>query len=80
LFERYIQNLFHTVCALKKTMLRILMILLFICLLDLLSARPAEELTKFTFDNIQNNTENIVFSKLDEAKVKFYAFRICLRK
>ncbi|XP_018366262.1 PREDICTED: uncharacterized protein LOC108763274, partial [Trachymyrmex cornetzi] len=44
-------------------MLRILMIS-FICTLDLLSARPMEEPTKFTLGNIQNNTENAVPSKL----------------
>ncbi|KYN29558.1 hypothetical protein ALC57_00993, partial [Trachymyrmex cornetzi] len=48
---------------LRKTMLRILMIS-FICTLDLLSARPMEEPTKFTLGNIQNNTENAVPSKL----------------
>ncbi|XP_012053998.1 PREDICTED: uncharacterized protein LOC105617026 [Atta cephalotes] len=44
-------------------MLRFLMIS-FICSLDLLSAHPMEEPTKFTV-GIQNNTENIVPSKLD---------------
>ncbi|XP_018347753.1 PREDICTED: uncharacterized protein LOC108751826 [Trachymyrmex septentrionalis] len=45
-------------------MLQILMIL-FICSLDLLSARPMEEPTKFTLGKIQNNTENAVHSKLE---------------
>ncbi|KYN35389.1 hypothetical protein ALC56_10224, partial [Trachymyrmex septentrionalis] len=54
--------LFNT--PLRKTMLQILMIL-FICSLDLLSARPMEEPTKFTLGKIQNNTENAVHSKLE---------------
>ncbi|XP_036148895.1 uncharacterized protein LOC105837304 isoform X2 [Monomorium pharaonis] len=49
-------------------MLQILMILSFICSLDLLSARPAEEPIKFTFDNIRNNTENTIPSKSEERK------------
>ncbi|XP_018311960.1 uncharacterized protein [Mycetomoellerius zeteki] len=49
-------------------MLRILMISSFICSLDLLGARPVEEPTKFTLDNIQNNTENAVPSKLEIIK------------
>ncbi|XP_036148897.1 uncharacterized protein LOC105837304 isoform X5 [Monomorium pharaonis] len=50
-------------------MLQILMILSFICSLDLLSARPAEEPIKFTFDNIRNNTENTIPSKSEERKI-----------
>ncbi|XP_011702513.1 PREDICTED: uncharacterized protein LOC105458641 isoform X2 [Wasmannia auropunctata] len=49
-------------------MLRILMILSFICSLDLLSARPAEEPTKFTLGNTQTNAENVVPSKFEETK------------
>ncbi|XP_011068835.1 PREDICTED: uncharacterized protein LOC105154807 [Acromyrmex echinatior] len=48
-------------------MLQILMIL-FICSLDLLSAHPMEEPTKFTLGNIQNNAENAVPSKLEITK------------
>ncbi|KYQ49421.1 hypothetical protein ALC60_11527 [Trachymyrmex zeteki] len=44
------------------------MISSFICSLDLLGARPVEEPTKFTLDNIQNNTENAVPSKLEIIK------------
>lgn len=50
------------------------------CSLNLLSARPAEEPTKFTLGNVQNNTENVIPSKLEETKVKFCAYKICLRK
>ncbi|XP_011638878.1 uncharacterized protein LOC105428322 isoform X2 [Pogonomyrmex barbatus] len=46
-------------------MLRILMILSFICSLDLLSARPADEPTKFILGNIQNN---VIPSRLEEAQ------------
>lgn len=38
------------------------------CSLNLLSARPAEEPTKFTLGNVQNNTENVIPSKLEETK------------
>ncbi|XP_025993780.1 uncharacterized protein LOC105201043 isoform X2 [Solenopsis invicta] len=46
----------------------ILVLLSFIYLLDLLSARPAEEPTKFILGNIQDNAENAVPSKLEETK------------
>lgn len=59
--------------------MQILMILSFICSLDLLSARPTEEPTKFTL-GIQNNTENVIPTKLEETKVKFCACKIYLRK
>ncbi|XP_025269344.1 uncharacterized protein LOC112639484 isoform X1 [Camponotus floridanus] len=52
-------------------MLRIIIIIsfiLFICWFDSLSAHPADEPTKFILNNIQNNTENISPSKLEEAK------------
>ncbi|XP_071641060.1 uncharacterized protein [Temnothorax longispinosus] len=49
-------------------MLRILMILSFVCSLDLLNARPAEEPIKFTFGNIQNNAENVTPSNLEDTK------------
>ncbi|XP_077278346.1 uncharacterized protein LOC143906263 isoform X2 [Temnothorax americanus] len=49
-------------------MLRILMILSFICSLDLLNARPAEEPIKFTLGNMQNNAENVTPSKLKDTK------------
>ncbi|XP_011868232.1 PREDICTED: uncharacterized protein LOC105562202 [Vollenhovia emeryi] len=49
-------------------MLRMLIILLFICSLGLTSARPAEEPTRFALGNVQNNAENITLSKLEETK------------
>jgi len=55
-------------------MLQFLMIS-FICSLNLLSAHPVEEPTKFTL-GIQNNTENTVPSKLDITEVKFFAYKI----
>ncbi|EGI69130.1 hypothetical protein G5I_02107 [Acromyrmex echinatior] len=63
--KKLIEVLFNT--PLRKTMLQILMIL-FICSLDLLSAHPMEEPTKFTLGNIQNNAENAVPSKLEITK------------
>ncbi|KYM97051.1 hypothetical protein ALC62_12316 [Cyphomyrmex costatus] len=36
--------------------------------LDLLSAHPLEEPTKFTLGNLQNNTENVIPSKLEVTK------------
>ncbi|XP_018401642.1 PREDICTED: uncharacterized protein LOC108778845 [Cyphomyrmex costatus] len=49
-------------------MLRILMISSIIYSLDLLSAHPLEEPTKFTLGNLQNNTENVIPSKLEVTK------------
>ncbi|XP_011702730.1 PREDICTED: uncharacterized protein LOC105458641 isoform X3 [Wasmannia auropunctata] len=59
----------------ENIMLRILMILSFICSLDLLSARPAEEPTKFTLGNTQTNAENVVPSKFEETKQISNEFR-----
>lgn len=52
-------------------MLRIVIILSFICWLDSLSAHPADEPTKFILNDMQNNAESILPSRLEEAKVKF---------
>ncbi|GAB1865851.1 hypothetical protein CAJAP_06930 [Camponotus japonicus] len=49
-------------------MLRIIIIISLICWFDSLSAHPADEPTKFILNNIQNNAENILPSKLEEAK------------
>lgn len=53
-------------------MLRIIIIISFICWFDSLSAHPADEPTKFILNNIQNNAENILPSKLEEAQVNFH--------
>ncbi|XP_067209891.1 uncharacterized protein [Linepithema humile] len=44
-----------------------ILIILFICCLDLLSARPAEEPTRFTFSNIENS-ENVIPSRLEKTQ------------
>ncbi|XP_029667309.1 uncharacterized protein LOC115237990 isoform X2 [Formica exsecta] len=49
-------------------MLRIVIILSFICWLDSLSAHPADEPTKFILNDMQNNAESILPSRLEEAK------------
>lgn len=54
-------------------MLRIVIILSFICWLDLLSAHPTDEPTKFILNNMQSDAENILPSRLEDAKVKFCA-------
>ncbi|XP_070163342.1 uncharacterized protein [Polyergus mexicanus] len=49
-------------------MLRIVIILSFICWLDSLSAHPADEPTKFILNDVQSNAESILPSRLEEAK------------
>ncbi|CAL1685326.1 unnamed protein product [Lasius platythorax] len=49
-------------------MLRIVIILSFIRWLDLLSAHPTDEPTKFILNNMQSDAENILPSRLEDAK------------
>ncbi|KAL0134423.1 hypothetical protein PUN28_001304 [Cardiocondyla obscurior] len=49
-------------------MLRVLIIMSFICSLNLLSARPTEEPTKFTLSSVQNNANNVTSSKLEDTQ------------
>lgn len=51
-------------------MLRILIILSLSCRLDLASARPAEESTRFNLSIIENDTKNVWSSPLEQEKVR----------
>ncbi|XP_072746162.1 uncharacterized protein [Anoplolepis gracilipes] len=49
-------------------MLRIIIILSFICWFDSLSAHPVDEPTKFILNNTQSNEENVLLARLEEAQ------------
>ncbi|KAL0134424.1 hypothetical protein PUN28_001304 [Cardiocondyla obscurior] len=60
-------------------MLRVLIIMSFICSLNLLSARPTEEPTKFTLSSVQNNANNVTSSKLEDTQELLERVRDAIR-